>query len=57
MLVDLTTAEVTDLTDQLADGLYVTGELRPDEAVALIGGQDVELRRAHRRPGGRGADR
>ncbi len=39
VLVDLATAEVTDLTGHLADGFYVTGELRPDEAVALIGGE------------------
>ncbi len=38
-LVDLTSAEVTDLADQLSGGPFITGELRPDEAVALIGGQ------------------
>jgi len=41
VLVDLTTGEVTDLTDQLSGGPFVTGELRPDESVALIGGQET----------------
>jgi len=41
VLVDLSSAEVTDLTDLLADGPFVTGELRPDETVALIGGQEA----------------
>jgi hypothetical protein len=38
-LVHLSSGTVTDLTDQLTDGPFITAEIRPDEAVALIAGQ------------------
>ncbi len=41
VLVDLTSGEVADLTDQVGGGLLLSGELRPDETVALIGGQEA----------------
>lgn len=41
VLIDLTSAEVTDLTEEAGGGPYLTGELRADEAVALLGGQEA----------------
>ena len=35
VLIDLTSAEVTDLTEEAGGGPYLTGELRADETVAV----------------------